>query len=45
MFMGSNLDYKQLSEQRIEAAWCVDSETGKRVLADLVTGKVLVRES
>lgn len=31
-------------EDRIEAIWCVDSETGERVLIDLKTSEILVRK-
>lgn len=30
--------------ERIEAVWCVDSETSERVLIDRLTNKILIRE-
>ena len=30
-------------EERIEAVWCTDSETGERVLIDTITNKVIAR--
>lgn len=30
------------SEKRIEAVWCIDSRTGRPVLIDLLTNKILI---
>ncbi len=30
---------------RVEAIWCVDNETGKKYLIDLITGKILGDEN
>jgi hypothetical protein len=30
--------------ERIDAVWCVDSETGQRVLIDRLTNKIITRE-
>jgi hypothetical protein len=34
----------KIEEQRIEALWCVDSETGEFCLIDLPSGTVLIRQ-
>lgn len=31
-------------DERIEAVWCVDSETGEWCLIDRLTNKVLIRQ-
>jgi hypothetical protein len=33
------------ANERIEAIWCVDSETGERLLIDLKTNEILARKN
>lgn len=30
--------------ERVEAVWCVDSETGEQLLIDLITNKILAKK-
>jgi hypothetical protein len=32
------------ADKRVEAMWCVDSETGEHILLDLQTGQELARK-
>lgn len=32
------------ADKRIEAVWCIDSETGEQMLLDLATGQELARK-
>ena len=38
------IDRKVNPDDRIEATWCTDSETGERLLIDHLTNKILARK-
>lgn len=37
-------DKKVDPNERVEAVWCIDSESGEELLIDLVTSKILARK-
>lgn len=38
------MDDKINPEERVEAVWCVDSETSEQVLIDRLTNKIIARK-
>ncbi len=38
------MDEKIDANERIEAVWCRDSETGDDILIDMLTNKIIVRK-
>lgn len=39
-----NIHYNKDPNERVEAIWCVDSETSEELLIDLLTNKIIARK-